>query len=245
MEWWKKYFDDNYLKLYSYTEQTAPGEVDGILRMLNIQPPGKILDLCCGFGRHSLVLARKGFEITGLDLSEKFLQEARERADKLGLRLNLEACDMRQIQHVNEFDAIVNLFTAFGFFDSELEDLMVLKGVERALKRDGQFLIDTINRDYVIHSLQTQRWTINNGTVILEERFFDYFKSRLEIVHHLVESKGDKRKLESSFRLYTLNEMLDMFSKTNLVLTDVYGDFNGSIYSAASPRMILVARKED
>jgi len=218
MDWWEKYFDDNYLKLYSYTENSAPTEVEGVLRMLNIRPPAKILDLCCGFGRHSLVLAHNGFEVTGLDLSERFLAQARRKANELDIKINLEQRDMRDIQHENEFDAIINLFTAFGFFHTEAEDLKVLKGVAKALKPDGQFLIDSINRDYVIHSGQWQRWNIENGTAILEERFFDFFKSRLEIIHHMVNHKVQDRKLESSFRLYTLREMLAMFAQIGLVL---------------------------
>jgi cyclopropane fatty-acyl-phospholipid synthase-like methyltransferase len=245
MEWWEKYFNDDYLKLCWHTEQTAPSEVAGILRMLQIEPPAKILDLCCGFGRHSVVLANKGYDVTGLDLSERFLQKAREKADKSGVNLKLERRDMRDIQHFNEFDAVINLFTAFGFFNSESEDLKVLKGVAESLKSDGQFLIDTVNRDNIIHSLQPKRWNIDNGTVILEERFFDFFKSRLEIVHQLINNSGKKRRLESSFRLYTLTEMLDMFDRAGLVLIDVYGDFDGSLYLANSPRMILVARKKD
>jgi len=243
--WWDKYFNDDYLKLYWHTEKSAPLEVDGILRMLQIEPPAKILDLCCGFGRHSVVLAKKGYDVTGLDLSEKFLRKAHEKAVSLKVNLKLEQRDMRDIQHFNEFDAVINLFTAFGLFDSESEDIKVLQGVVESLKPDGQFLIDTINRDNIIHSLQPKRWSIENGTVILEERFFDFFKSRLEIDHQLIVDGGKKRRLESSFRLYTLTEMLDMFDKVGLVLTDVYGDFDGSLYLANSPRMILVARKKD
>ena len=245
MGWWKTYFDDNYLKLYLYTENKAPYQVEGILRMLNIEPPSKILDLCCGFGRHSLVLASKGYNVTGLDLSEKYLQEARQKAESMRVNLELEKRDMRDIQFFDEFDAVVNLYTAFGFFDTESEDMLVLQGVARALKPNGQFLIDTINRDYVTHSQQTQSWSIDNCSVILEERVFDFFKSRLEIIHHLIDDKGSKRKLESSYRLYTLKEMLDMFNQAGLTLTDIYGDFDGSHYAANSPRMILVARRKD
>jgi cyclopropane fatty-acyl-phospholipid synthase-like methyltransferase len=245
MDWWKKYFDDNYLCLYSYTEQSAASEVDGIIRMLNISPPAKILDLCCGFGRHSLVLARSGFDVTGIDISQTFLDYAKRKAREMDVSIELESRDMRQIHHEEEFDAVINLFTAFGFFDNEAEDQKVLNGVARAMKPDGQFLIDTINRDHVIHSGQFQRWNLRNKLTILEERFFDFFKSRLEIVHHLIDEKNGDRKLESSFRLYTLREMLDMFDRAGLMLTDVYGDFDGSQYSGQSPRMILVARRRD
>ena len=244
MEWWNKYFTADYLKLYGHTEQKAPSEVAGILRMLQIRPPASILDLCCGFGRHAIVLAGEGFEVTGLDLSESFLRMAKQRADLLGVRLDLIQADMRHIKQQEAFDAIINLFTAFGFFSSEDEDLQVLQGVSRALKKDGQFLIDTVNRDNIIHSLQPKRWSIDNGTVVLEERIFDFFKSRLEINLELVQIEDKNRRLEYSFRLYTLTEMLNLFSKTGLELTDVYGDFDGSQYSAESPRMLLVARKK-
>jgi cyclopropane fatty-acyl-phospholipid synthase-like methyltransferase len=244
MEWWNKYFTADYLKLYGHTEQKAPSEVAGILRMLQIRPPASILDLCCGFGRHAIVLAGEGFEVTGLDLSESFLRMAKQRADLLGVRLDLIQADMRHIKQQEAFDAIINLFTAFGFFSSEEEDLQVLQGVSRALKKDGQFLIDTVNRDNIIHSLQPKRWSIDNGTVVLEERIFDFFKSRLEINLELVQKEDKNRRLEYSFRLYTLTEMLNLFSKTGLELTDVYGDFDGSQYSAESPRMLLVARKK-
>ena len=245
MDWWEKYFDDNYLKLFSFIETNAASEVDGILRMLNIAPPSKILDLCCGFGRHALVLAQQGYEVTGIDISRSFLDYAEKQALEQGVFLKLERCDMRDVQHVEEYDAIVNLFTAFGFFDSEEEDLKVLKGVARALKPDGQFVIDTLNRDNIVHTGRFQTWHIRNGTTILEERFFDFFKSRLEIIHHLVNATNGNRKLESSFRLYTLREMLDMFARSGLLLTDVYGDFDGSQYTGKSPRMILIARRQD
>lgn len=243
MNWWSRYFDDNYLNIYSYTEESAETEVEGIVRMLNLTPPSRILDLCCGFGRHSLILASRGYDVTGLDISRSFLNYARRKAEERGIFLKFEQRDMREIQHESEFDAVINIFTAFGFFENEQEDMKVLECVARALKPNGQFVIDTLNRDFVIHSGQYQTWKQRNGTTVLEERFFDFFKSRLEINHHLIDSKNGERKLESSFRLYTLTEMLDMFDKAGLMLTDVYGNFDGSLYSGESPRMILIARR--
>ncbi len=243
MNWWSRYYDDNYLNIFSYTEQSAETEVEGIVRMLNLTPPSRILDLCCGFGRHSLILAERGYDVTGLDISKAFLDYASSKADQRGIKLKLEQRDMRDIEHDNEFDAVINIFTAFGFFDNEQEDLKVLESVVQALKPEGKFVIDTLNRDYVIHSGQYQTWKQRNGSTVLEERFFDFFKSRLEISHHLIDIEKGDRKLESSFRLYTLTEMLDMFDKAGLMLTDVYGNFDGSLYSGQSPRMILVARR--
>ncbi len=244
MEWWKKYFSDDYLRLYSHDEGQSSREVTAVVRMLQLQAGQKILDLACGFGRHSVVLAQNGFDVTGYDLSDSFLKRAREIADALLVGLNLQQGDMREIPYNEEFDAVINMFTAFGFFDREEDDLKVLEGVSRALKPGGQFIMDVINREYALATLGPRRWSRENSTYLLEERTFDYFRSRLELNNWLIQPSGEIKEASYSIRLYTLTEMLEFFSKVGLGLTDVYGNFDGELYSASSPRMILVASKE-
>jgi SAM-dependent methyltransferase len=244
MEWWKKYFSEDYLKLYRHDEGESSREVSAVIRMLQLQEGQRVLDLACGFGRHSVLLAQKGFNVTGYDLSDSFLKKAKEIADSLLVGLDLKQGDMREIPYEEEFDAVINMFTAFGFFDREDEDLEVLKGVYKALKPGGQFLMDVINREFALADLSHRRWTNENSSYLLEERFFDYFNSRLELTNRLILADGQIKEADYSIRLYTLTEMLDMFNEANLVLTDVYGNFDGELYSARSPRMILVATKE-
>lgn len=244
MEWWRKYFSEDYLKLYRHDEGQTSQEAQALIRMLQLTTGQRILDLACGFGRHSIVLAEKGFAVTGYDLSESFLNKAREMADSLGVGLNLQQGDMREIPYVEEFDAVINMFTAFGFFESEDEDLRVLQGVFKALKPGGQFLMDVVNREYAVANLVNRRWTQENHAYMLEERFFDFFRSRMELNNKLILPSGEVKEANFSVRLYTLTEMLDFFYKAGLVLTDVYGDFSGALYDAQSPRMILVASKE-
>ncbi len=245
MEWWKKYFSEDNLKLYSHDENVSSREVSAVIRMLQLEDGQRILDLACGFGRHSVPLAQKGFNVTGYDLSEGFLKKAREIADSLMVALDLRQGDMREIPYNEEFDAVINMFTAFGFFDREEEDLKVLKGVYKALRPGGQFLMDVINREFALADMSQRRWTIEDSSYLLEERFFDYFNSRLELTNRLILASGEIKEANYSIRLYTLTEMLDMFNKAGLVLTDVYGNFDGELYSAKSPRMILVAARED
>jgi cyclopropane fatty-acyl-phospholipid synthase-like methyltransferase len=244
MEWWRKYFSEDYLKLYRHDEGLSSQEAQAAVRMLQLKPGQRILDLACGFGRHSIVLAEKGFAVTGYDLSESFLRKAREMADSLGVGLDLKRGDMREIPYQGEFDAVINMFTAFGFFESEDEDLKVLEGVYKALKPGGQFLMDVVNREFAVANLVNRRWTQENHAYMLEERFFDYFRSRLELNNKLILPSGEIKEATFSIRLYTLTETLDLFNRIGLVLTDVYGDFSGALYDAQSPRMILVASKE-
>jgi SAM-dependent methyltransferase len=244
MEWWQKYFSEDYLKLYGHDESETSREIDAIVRMLQIDPGEKILDLACGFGRHSVKLAQRGFKVTGYDLSESFLKKAQELADSLEVKLDLKQGDMRDIAYKEEFDVVINMFTAFGFFDNEKEDLKVLKGVHKALKPGGQFLMDVLNRETAIQVGAPRRWIRENHSFLLEERFFDFFRSRLELTNQLILVNGERKEANYSIRLYTLTEMLGLFNSAGLVLTDVYGDFSGALYNAESPRMILVAQKE-
>ena len=245
MDWWEKYFSNDYLKLYQYDEGESSREVSAVIRMLQLKEEKKVLDLACGFGRHSVIFAQKGYNVTGLDLSESFLKKARELADSLLVGVDWQKGDMRDIPYENEYDAIINMFTAFGFFDREEEDLKVLKAVYKALKPGGQFLMDVLNREFALSNPFPRRWTSENDSFMLEERFFDYFNSRLELTNKLILKTGELINASYSIRLYTLTEILDMFNHVGLVLTDVYGNFDGEIYSAKSPRMILVASKED
>jgi cyclopropane fatty-acyl-phospholipid synthase-like methyltransferase len=244
MEWWRKYFSEDYLKLYKHDEHETSRETEAITRMLQLKKGEHVLDLACGFGRHSVVLAQKGLKVTGYDLSEGFLKKARELADTIEVKLDLKQGDMREIPFSGEFDAVINIFTAFGFFESEKEDLKVLKGVHKALKPGGQFLMDVLNRENAQQISTPRAWTQENHHFLLEERFFDHFRSRLEITNRLILATGEVKEANYSIRLYTLTEMLGLFNSAGLVLTDVYGDFSGALYGSASPRMILVAQKE-
>jgi cyclopropane fatty-acyl-phospholipid synthase-like methyltransferase len=244
MEWWQKYFSEDYLKLYRHDESETSRETDAIVRMLQIDPGEKILDLACGFGRHSVKLAERGFKVTGYDLSESFLKHAQELANSIEVKIDLKQGDMRDIPYKDEFDVVINMFTAFGFFENEKEDLKVLKGVHKALKPGGQFLMDVINRETAIQVGAPRRWIRENHSYLLEERFFDFFRSRLELTNQLILVNGERKEANYSIRLYTLTEMLGLYNAAGLVLTDVYGDFSGALYNADSPRMILVAQKE-
>jgi SAM-dependent methyltransferase len=243
MYWWQKFFDEHYLKVYKELEKETSREVEAIIRMMDLKPKAKILDLCCGYGRHSIELVQRGFKVTGYDLSDFFIEKAKKDAVDLGLEIEFVKGDMRKLPFDKEFDAVVNIFTSFGFFDKEADDFKVTKGVSRALKKGGLFLLDLKNREYLIRNFQRRRWRQQEDFIMLEDNFFDLFTSRWELTRTLIFENGRKKENSFSLRMYSFTEILSLLKKSGFILESVYGDFDFREYSLDSPRMILISRK--
>jgi SAM-dependent methyltransferase len=243
MYWWQKYFDEHYLKVYKDLERETSREVESILKMMDLKPKAKLLDLCCGYGRHSMEFAQRGLKVTGYDLSDFFIEKAKKDSADLGLAIEFVKGDMRRLPFEQQFDAVVNIFTSFGFFDRESDDFKVTRGVSRALKKGGLFLLDLKNREHLIRNFQRKRWKQEEDFVLLEDNFLDLFTSRWETTRTLIFGNGIKKEYSFSLRMYTFTEILNLLKKSDLILESVYGDFDFREYSLDSPRMILVSRK--
>jgi SAM-dependent methyltransferase len=242
-KWWKDFFNEHYIKTYAHLEATTSKEIEGVAKLLDLKHKAKVLDLCCGYGRHCIELAQKGFKVTGYDLSKFFIERACKSAQALGLKIDFVEGDMRKIPFENQFDAAINMFTSFGFFERDEDDLKVLKGVNKSLKKEGKFLLDTINREFLIRNFQSRRWVKKSGFVMLEESFFDLFSSRIETTRTLIFNDNRRKEYSISLRTYTLSEMIDLLNQSNFTLEGVYGNFELKEYGLDSPRMILVSTK--
>ncbi len=243
MNWWQKFLDQHYVNVSGDSEKRSSREVESIVRMLNLKPKAKILDLCCGYGRHSIELAERGFRVTGYDLSDMFLRKAKETSKALGVKVQFKKGDMRRLPFEEDFDAVVNMFTSFGYFDKESDDLKALKGVCKALKHKGLFLLDLKNREQLIRGFQRRRWRPEKDFIMLEDNFFDLFTSRWESTRTLLFEDGKKKEYSFSLRLYSFAEILNLLKRAGFLLESVYGDFDFGQYSLDSPRMILISRK--
>ncbi|MCL5291451.1 MAG: class I SAM-dependent methyltransferase [Actinobacteria bacterium] len=135
MTWWRESFGRTYMKIDVH--ETTAEEVETIIALLEIEPGAKILDLCCGYGRHAVLLAKKGYSVTGVDVSDLMLEAARTKARSERADIECVAADMRKLPFETKFDAVINLFTSFGYFDAETEDFTVLEEVARVLKKGG------------------------------------------------------------------------------------------------------------
>ncbi len=244
MPWWEEFFDEHYLDLYEpyLTPERTAREVEGVSQILGLPRGAKVLDLCCGHGRHTIPLATAGYQVTGLDLSEVFLRRARRDAAAASVAVIWVQRDMRDIPFQNEFDAIVNLFTAFGYFDDEAENQKVLEAVARALKPGGRFLIDVINRDYLAKVFLPRDWERLGEILVWRERSFDPIAGRsTEILHW--EKDGLRHTRSNAVRVYTATELTSMLAAAGLRLVKAYGGLDGSELVFGSRRLTLLAEK--
>ncbi|HSR27968.1 MAG TPA: class I SAM-dependent methyltransferase [Actinomycetes bacterium] len=207
-------------------ERTA-AEVNGVVGQLGLAPGARLLDLCCGPGRHAVPLAQLGYRMTGLDLSRPLL--ARAAAAGAGLNVGLVAADMRRLPFADgSFDAVLNLFNAFGYLEDEAQDELVLAEVARVLAPGGRFLQELANREALVrgwHDSDVARH--DDGLVVLQERDLDLRTSRDQVRYTLLHPDGRRTTSEVSIRLYTLTELEAMLGRAGLELLAVGGDLDG------------------
>ncbi|MNY09302.1 dTDP-3-amino-3,4,6-trideoxy-alpha-D-glucopyranose [compost metagenome] len=242
MAWYQESFGNDYLLVYKHRDmQGAYHEVKKMVNWLELEQGARLLDLCCGMGRHSMALEEFGFEVTGVDLSKVLLQEAiKQGSDGHVTWIN---GDMRDVPLSEPFDAIVNLFTSFGYFDEDEQNEQVLHEIYRLLKKKGRFIIDFLNPVYVKAHLVPQSERTEGDLTIRETRAIEDGCVRKRIV---ISQKGepDRHYLEQ-VKLYERPKFEAMLQKAGLRIDHVYGDYEGQTYSPeTSSRMIFVGHKE-
>ena len=245
--WYTEFFNEDYPKIYSerLSQDATERETAFAVRALGLQEGARVLDLACGHGRHAIALAQRGMVVTGQDLNEDYLRRAREDAVREGVEIETVHGDMRDIPFTDEFDAVINMFTAFGYFDSEDEDGRVLQAVANALKTGGKLLLDTINREWVLSNYVQNDWhTDDDGNTFLEHREFDLVTGRNRVTFSIVTADGTRRESPGhDVRLYTLTELVRLLDAAGLRLSAAYGDYDGAPYGINTPRLIIVATK--
>ncbi len=243
--WYEAFFGEDYLHMYApfLPAEKSLQDVDGMLALLNLVPESRILDLCCGTGRHTIPLAQHGYKMIGQDLSETLLSSAQNNAEAAGVQVVWIHSDMRHIPFEHECDAIINVFTSFGYLENEQEDQHVLQQVYKALKPGGLFLLETIPQTRFVRSFTPYGITrYDDGLIVFEERHFDQFTSRNKVHITILYPNGKRTEHSHSMRLYTLTELTHMLAAANLPMQAYYGGFDGSPFTLDS-RLVAVCRK--
>jgi SAM-dependent methyltransferase len=244
--WYKAFFGEDYLRIYApvLPAERTEREVNGIVDLLALPQGSSILDLCCGHGRHAIPLAQHAYQVTGQDLSEVFLREAEAEANARGVQVRWVHSDMRHIPFENEFDAAINIFTAFGYLEDQGEDQKVLQQVSKALKPGGLFLLETIHREGLMrHYLPEGISHYPEGLIVLEERRFDLLTSRNNVQVTMLYPDGQRKEYSHSLRVYTLTELAQMLEAAGLQVKAYFSAWDGSALTIDSFRLILLSQR--
>jgi SAM-dependent methyltransferase len=220
----------------------ANEEVEQLISLLNLQSGLRVCDLCCGVGRHSLELARRGFRVTAVDRTKVYLETARGKANNEGLDIEFLQEDMRSFCRPNSFDAVINLYTSFGYFEDPIENRTVLENIYKSLKNNGKLVMDLVGKEVVARIFQERDWREEEDILILEERRLSKDWGTIEN-RWIVFKDGKKHEYSFSHRLYSAVELSNLLQECGFKQVDVYGDFDGSQYDHQAKRLVLVARK--
>ena len=202
----------------------------------------KILDLCCGPGRISTELARIGFAVTGVDLTESLLAAAKEDAMAEKLDIEYIRSDVRDFVRSQYFDTIVNLYISFGYFQNQDDDLKVLNNVYESLKPGGTFIIETLGKEIAVKNFIESEWYERDDYTVLTE--YEALDSWTFLKNRWILLK-DQKQLEKIFvqRLYSASELKLLLQKAGFKNIDIYGDWDESPYDHKARMLIAVCKK--
>jgi SAM-dependent methyltransferase len=241
--WFKDWFNSPYYhQLYiNRDEQEAAVFID--LLITHLQPPAgaAMLDVACGKGRHSIQLAGKGFDVTGIDLSEESIEEALQSESDT---LHFYRHDMRLPFRINYYDYAFNFFTSFGYFKTKREHDNAIRTIAQSIKQHGHFVMDYLNVHFTERQIEPTATKDIDGIIFNITKWFDEHHFYKKIV---VEDAELEEPLEFTERVakFSLADFKNMFAHQGLVIQEVYGDYSFAKYDEQhSPRLIMIAGKE-
>ena len=217
-------------------------QVEKVEKLLQIKSPARILDLCCGRGRHSLEFSRRAYDVIGIDRTQAYLEKAKVEAEKLNLSATFVLGDMREYCAPDNFDVIINMFGSFGYFENPEDDLKVVKNMYTSLRAGGQFLIETAGKEIVARNFRERDWSEEGDLLILEERKVSQNWRRIETRWTIIQ--GTKKiEHQVSVRSYSAVELSTLLLDGGFPKVQVYGSLDGIEYDQMAQRLVVVGKK--
>jgi SAM-dependent methyltransferase len=246
-DWYKKIWTLE-AKNYSWVE-TTEGDVDFIIKALGLTGKERILDLACGFGRHSLSLARRGFSVTGVDITKEFIEDARKEAKAHSLEAEFILADIRDLGYKNEFDVVINLSDgAIGYLENDEENLKIFDVIGNALRLGGKHFMEICSAEHAEKYLPKQSWYIGSSAVSLAEFNWDVKSRRIlskgyGIPYGQIAQKPEPFD-ETSVRLYSNVELENILQQRHMKIIRTYADYHGNAATDKEMRTIVCAEKQ-
>jgi len=247
MKWFENWFDSKYYHiLYQHRDWNEAKEfISKLVNYLPLAKNAKILDLACGKGRHSKQLNEFGFSVLGIDLSENSINIAKEMENET---LHFQVGDMRKVHFENEFDAIFNLFTSFGYFDSYEENHSVFDAVSAQLKQNGYFIFDYLNPTFVKNQLIEKDEKFLNG---IHFKIQKKIQKGTDLTGEKViktinfEDNNQLFQFKEQVQLFELDDLIHNFEVRNFEILTILGDYQLIPFDQnTSPRIIVIAKKK-
>ncbi|MCE7792192.1 class I SAM-dependent methyltransferase [Salipaludibacillus sp. CUR1] len=241
--WYERHFQEDYLTIYKQRDEQAQQELSTLLTYLPDVRGKRVLDLCCGYGRHSRFLAELGARVTGVDLSAALLKEALVRT--VNVPVQYMRCDVRKVPMQREMDLVVNLFTSFGYFNTERENEAVFKSAFKALKPGGFFLFDYLNPGFVRNTLVPFSKIKDEDKEITQYRKIEDGSVHKTIIISNLRTGMEKR-YEEKVKLYNMAALKKMVERSGLVILHTFGDYTACpFHEENTPRTIFICQKGD
>lgn len=239
-KWFQYWFNSPFYHiLYSQrNDEEAEHLIDNLFAYLKPDADARILDIACGRGRHAIYLNKKGYDVTGIDLSEQSIKYALQFEQR---NLHFFVHDMRKLAFINYFDIALNMFTSFGYFESEKDHVNALKSFRKGLKADGTLVIDYFNTQKILKNLTNQEIKEVEGI----EFHLHKFVSEGKIIKHInFEHKARAYAFEERVQAFTLTDFERMFEKAGLKVCSLFGSYGLDPFDETkSDRLILVCKK--
>jgi len=244
-DWAKKFFRAEVFTPGSVDAlAAAPSEAAAAWTLLGLKRGARLLDLCCGTGRHSILLARRGASVLGVDRTPAYLTEARRRAGKLE-NCRFAQGDMRRLPFEGEFDAVMNLWTSFGYFEKESDDLKTLKGVARALKPGGLFLIELVDYGWIRSRTSHRHWNRQgDGSYLLQDAVLVEGRDP-RVINEWTILRRERKPLRTRFvvRGYDKPRLYASLRRAGLKPLKSWSSLSGFKRQKFNGRLVVLARK--
>ncbi|MDY0003807.1 MAG: class I SAM-dependent methyltransferase, partial [Polyangia bacterium] len=243
--WYEEFFDDDFLRTLPFmTRASCIKEAGYISKRLELGPGQRVLDIGCGYGRHAIELAASKLQVTGIDISLPLLIKAAELTRGEGVEVDFLHQDMREMTFTEEFDGAYCVMTSFGYFDDEANE-EVIHRVFKALKPGARFLMEVINRDFVLGDLPSRVWWEGDECIVMDEVEFNFHTSRIISKRSVAFGDGHSIKHDLSIRAYSLHELSSLLLGVGFEVSSVTGSVStpDRFFGQYSPYLIIVAKK--